>query len=138
VAREVSKRLKTRAVAAAEHDASLPMAQEWRNGRAVEEWSGEGDADDFYVKFYDREIAAPACWIGFLDGKYAFMSDNRDAIERVDFVGIVEGGKGAAPQEAPPLTFAEGTTGEDALRKMMEAMGVGPARKKRSKRGKAK
>src|SRR5688572_12128863 len=86
VAREASKRLKTRALAAAEHDVSGASAQEWRNGKSVEQWSDQED-DDFYVRFYDRGIAAPSCWVAFKDGKYVLMSDGGDAIERADFFG---------------------------------------------------
>ena len=137
VAREASKRLKTRAVAAAGNDVSLPAAQEWRNGKSVEEWSGEVD-DDFYVRFYEREIAAPACWIGSIDGKHAFMSDHAAAIERVDFIGIAEGGKKQpAPKKKTTLTFGSGMTGEDALRQLMDTIGV-PTQKKQAKKRKAK
>ena len=59
LAREASKRLKARAVAAANHDTSGTLAEEWRSGKLAGEWTDE--TDGFYVKFYELGIAAPSC-----------------------------------------------------------------------------
>jgi hypothetical protein len=63
----------------------------------------------------------------------AFMSSNPDAIERVDFIGIDESAKikgGPKRPKEPAIKLDETVTGEDALRRLAEAMGV-PTRKKK-------
>jgi len=144
VAREASTRLKTRAVAAFYDDVSDSFAQEWRGGKPVEEWSSHEGYLGFYLKFYERGIAAPSSWTSVWDGEYAFMSETPDAIERVDYVAIAEGEKKEAPAAAPAGQAAGGPetakTAEDLLRQFARAAGApvakSPARKRTKSRPK--
>ncbi len=137
VAREASKRLKTRAITAFYDDVSDSFAQEWQGGKPVEEWSSYDGYLGFYLKFYELGIAAPSSWASCIDGEYAFMSETPKAIERVDFVGIPEGeNKKAAPAaraEGAAETPKTSVTGEDLLRQLAEAMGA-PITKKPTKK----
>jgi hypothetical protein len=132
-ARQASKRLRTRAVAAMDNDVSGSYAQEWINGAEGDAWTSDDDFEEFYVKFYQRGIAAPSCWMSVLGGAHAFMSKNPDAIERVDFVGINDSAKprGGPKRETVAVTFDETMTGEDVLRHMAEALGVSTRKKKK-------
>jgi hypothetical protein len=139
VARDASKRLKTRAVAAFDDDVAGSFAQEWQRGKRTEYWSSNDD--DFYLKFYERGIAAPSSWMSVIDGEYAFMSETPAVIERVDFVGIAEGEKKEPPPAAPAKKSAKTSdksmTGEDLLRQFAEAIGA-PIAKKGAKKRKSK
>jgi len=130
VAIAASKRLKTRAVAAFNDDIAGSFAREWKNGRAGEEWSTNDSPDDFYLKFYQRQIAGPSSWMTARNGQHAFMSETPDAIERVDYIGITEPQQKPAPtKRAKAPDTAQPTTGEDLLRQLALAMGA-PIKKK--------
>ena len=122
-ARDASRRLKTRAVAAFADDVSGSYAQEWSAGEPGPEWST--DDDGFYLCFYERGIAAPSSWMGVLDGRHAFMSGTPEAIERVDFLGVTD-----LPKKPPAgLTKIIATpdnpmTGEDLLAQFARAIGA--------------
>ena len=140
VAIAASKRLKTRAVAAFNDDVAGSFAKQWKNGRGGEEWSTNDPSDDFYLKFYQRQIAGPSSWMTAQDGRHAFMSETPEAIERVDYIGITE-----APKEKPAAKKSQASaatgqilTAEDLLRQLALAAGapIGkkPTPKKRTKK----
>jgi hypothetical protein len=138
VAIECSKRLKTRAVAAFDDDVAGSFAKEWRNGRGGEEWSTNDATDDFYLKFYQRQIAGPSSWMTAKDGQHAFMSETPDAIERVDYIGVTEPRPKPTPKKrAQASDTGQLTTGEDLLRQLALAMGA-PIKKKPSSKNRPK
>lgn len=151
VARHVSKRLNTRAVVAAKDDSSDACAEEYVRGRPGESWSSM--ADDFYLRFYQLQIAAPSSWMSVVSGQYAFMTETPELIDRVDYLGLVErvpepagGAAGVAtagegegvkkpagkkPAGKKPLA---GTTAEDVLREFAKLAGAPISQKPPRKR----
>jgi hypothetical protein len=129
-ARDASRRLKTRAVAAFDDDVSGSYAQEWAGGKPGVEWSSNDDG--FYLGFYEREIACPSGWPGVMDGRHAFFSLTPQAIERVDYVGITEPPRKEHPgMKKITVTPESQMTAGDLLAQFAQAMGapVGKAKK---------
>ena len=130
-ARDASRRLKTRAVAAFDDDVSGSYAQEWAGGKPGVEWSSNDDG--FYLGFYERGIAGPSSWPGVMDGRHAFFSHTPEAIERVDYLGITEPARKEHPgMKKITVTPDSGMTAGDLLAQFAKAMGapVGETTKK--------
>ena len=112
VARHVSKRLKTRAVVAGKDDSSDACAEEYVRGRPGEAWSSRDD--DFYLRFYQLQVAAPSSWMSVVGGRHAFMTETPEQIERVDYIGINEGTAEAAADAVEGVPGGAGAKGRGA------------------------
>jgi hypothetical protein len=127
IAAQASKRLKTNAVCAFYDDVSDPYAQQWQNGKELQEWSRMDD--DFYLKFYELGLAAPSSWPSAIDGQHVFMSKTPKQIERVDFLGLKEPQTLPTPAPVPESSTSKSTTAKDLLRQLADTLRPPPAKK---------
>jgi hypothetical protein len=88
LAAELSKSLKTTAVAAWDDDFSGSKAVICQNGKKVSVLTDEEDWADFYLYFYEQGILVPETFISTCESGAAILLAEPDLVERADYMVI--------------------------------------------------